>query len=566
MDKDLLTERDRLYILGVTEKGGTSRDHSFRSCQPYMYPLYKIHKLSIEQISLKIIPPARMVTASVNGPTYRIGIFLDSILKPVSMKYCRGELVKDSTEFLKYMESLNESGSVPKSTKLVALDVDALYPNIKIELALEAISDGLDTSSEYSDEQKKMIIELSKYALENSVVQFRGEWFKSTEGAPTGGPESPSIANLYVKYIIDKNIFVQENIKKLNMLRYRRRFLDDIWALWYGTYRTFDRFLDAFNKFGKTFGFTIKGDCSESVEFLDVTTSIEEGKITSKMYVKPTDSLRYLNRRSFHAPHTFSGIPYSQFRRASVICSNVTDRDSCIDKMVFKLCESGYSKEELKDPAKKAKNIHRKSILSDYGNSSKSEDDVITMVINRDSSLKKELQSFFERNKSEIANVIGDKRVIVAERRHANTSSLLFNKAGFSRERVERREHQRCDKSKLCKNCGLMNLVGRICCDGVDVVLDMKCCCITQSVIYVALCRHCKNGNYYFGQTQNSLQVRNRGHRYAFKTANSEYEKSALSIHVYENHIDKFGNELQNFNFGIVMQTSPSNLDKWEGY
>ena len=39
-----------------------------------------------------------------SGPTYRLGSFLDSLLKPVVQRYCKGELIKDSTEFLRAEE------------------------------------------------------------------------------------------------------------------------------------------------------------------------------------------------------------------------------------------------------------------------------------------------------------------------------------------------------------------------------------------------------------------------------------------------------------------------------
>ena len=40
----------------------------FRATVPYAYPLYKVHKLSAEQIINKTIPPARLVHATKEGP------------------------------------------------------------------------------------------------------------------------------------------------------------------------------------------------------------------------------------------------------------------------------------------------------------------------------------------------------------------------------------------------------------------------------------------------------------------------------------------------------------------
>ena len=113
-----------------------------------------------------------------------------------------------------------------------------------------------------------------------------------------------------------------------------------------------------------------------------------------------------------------------------------------------------------------------------------------------------------------------------------------------------------------------MNLTGTIAVGNMDIKLDMRCHCTSESVIYVALCKNCgdNDGNYYFGQTRNSLQVRNRGHRAAFKIENNEYEKSSLSMHTFEKHIDNFEKGLNNFDFGIVKKTSPCSLDKWEDY
>ena len=114
--------------------------------------------------------------------------------------------------------------------------------------------------------------------------------------------------------------------------------------------------------------------------------------------------------------------------------------------------------------------------------------------------LKKELHKFFDENKLELARLIGDKRIIVAERKHANAASLLFSKSGFFQTKMEVREPQKCAKSSRCKNCELMNLTWVISCNGVDIKVDMRCCCTTDGIIYVAICNYCIDWNFYFGQ------------------------------------------------------------------
>ena len=70
-ESGLLSPRDVFSICGVTEKGGMSHGHEFAVRKPYMYPLFKLHKLNEEKILQKIIPPTRMVTSGVGGPTYK---------------------------------------------------------------------------------------------------------------------------------------------------------------------------------------------------------------------------------------------------------------------------------------------------------------------------------------------------------------------------------------------------------------------------------------------------------------------------------------------------------------
>ena len=69
---------------------------------------------------------------------------------------------------------------------------------------MEALEDALRSCTEYSDDLINVVLPLVKFCLQNSVVHYRGKWFKSEDGVPTGGPESGSIANIYVKWMLDK--------------------------------------------------------------------------------------------------------------------------------------------------------------------------------------------------------------------------------------------------------------------------------------------------------------------------------------------------------------------------
>ena len=234
---------EHFIITGRTEKGGQSHNAEFVITKPHSYPLFKGHKLTKEDFENKKIPPHRMVTAAINGPTYRLGMFLNHILQPISDKYCEGEMVRDTTHFIQELKAMKESSSLPENDYLMGtLDVDALYPNIDRSLALGAIEHAVRSCTDYPDQVIQTIIDLCRFCLNNSVVHFRGRWFRSDEGVPTGGPESGSIANIYVKWMLDQHLLLNPVLNNLNKMSNRKRFLDDIWFIWLGTRDQFQAF------------------------------------------------------------------------------------------------------------------------------------------------------------------------------------------------------------------------------------------------------------------------------------------------------------------------------------
>ena len=83
---------------------------------------------------------------------------------------------------------------------------------------MEALEDALRSCTEYSDDLINVVLPLVKFCLQNSVVHYRGNWFKSEDGVPIGGPESGSIANIYVKWMLDKRLLIHPAIAPKNKM------------------------------------------------------------------------------------------------------------------------------------------------------------------------------------------------------------------------------------------------------------------------------------------------------------------------------------------------------------
>ena len=258
-----------------------------------------------------------------------------------------------------------ENGSELCNTNLIGtLDVEALYPSIKTEFVQVAIKHALQTCSNYSSSQIDMIVELVNFSINNAVIHYRGSWFAPIQGIPTGGSESGSIANIYVKWCLDTKILSSSTVVRYNKLSNRKRFLDDLFFLWNGSSRTFSMFLNAVNDVGCEYGIILKGEVDVIVNFLDISVMLVGHHFKTCLYVKPTDAKRYLHRKSDHSPHTFRSTPFSQFRRAVVICSDPNDRDHFMNNMMCKFVDSGYKKDELVVAQNKALQIDRTAVLA----------------------------------------------------------------------------------------------------------------------------------------------------------------------------------------------------------
>ena len=438
IEDGVFTTTELHSICGITENGGYSHHPDFQISMPYCYPLFKIHKLSKAQIAAKIIPPTRLVTSGTNGPTYRLEIFLENILNPVVEGYCQGEIIKGTTDFLQYLAK-QDSSELPEN--LAGIDVDALYPNIRRDLLHFAVEDALRTSSNHNEAEITAILELISLCLENSIVHYRDSWYNSKDGVPTGGTNSGNLANIYVKWILDKRILIHPKVAKHNKGRNgRARFLDDIFQNWYGTQEDFGLFLEAINDVGREMGFTVKGECGRSIVNLDVRITLDQSKYTTVLHTKPTDSKRYINRKSYHSRHTFKATPYSQFRRAVLICSNSTERVDAINYMIEKFLNSGYKLHELLVAKIKALSLDRTTILGLDGEmknsqsvTSSNESKTINFVINQNPRVRKSLTSILDDRHDDIIRLVGDTRVIISEKNHPSTEQLLFGKSSFSK-------------------------------------------------------------------------------------------------------------------------------------
>jgi hypothetical protein len=89
------------------------------------------------------------------------------------------------------------------------------------------------------------------------------------------------------------------------------RFIDDIDMKWIHSDKELDEFFEHANSIHPSIKFTHEMS-KTTMSFLDTTTTVKEGNMTTDLYFKSTDKHHYLSHSSCHPKHWFKSISFSQ--------------------------------------------------------------------------------------------------------------------------------------------------------------------------------------------------------------------------------------------------------------
>ena len=148
------------------------------------------------------------------------------------------------------------------------------------------------------------------------------------------------------------------------------RFIDDIFFIWTGKKDSLDHLISFTQNYSKSknMKFKIKFEIhlsTNEVHFLDVTVSLNHGKLRTTLFTKPTDSHFYLNTSSCHPSHVVKNVPKGQFIRLRRICSRKSDYLLNSEILCKKIIERGFHEKELKETVKQVAKMDRNELLRD---------------------------------------------------------------------------------------------------------------------------------------------------------------------------------------------------------
>ena len=203
---------------------------------------------------------------------------------------------------------------LPEESIICAIDVVGLYPSIPNEVDLRILRNVLEKRSN-KNVSTNTLIELAELVLQNNYFEFDERYLKQIRGTAIGTKFTPPYTVIYMAAVEDN---FQETLIKKPWLWWR--YIDDISMIWQHGEDELKIFLDKLNNFHPSIKFTCEYSC-EKVNYLDIQVIIREGKLTTDLYFKQTDSHQYLDPSSCHPYHFTKPIPYSQALRVNPICS-----------------------------------------------------------------------------------------------------------------------------------------------------------------------------------------------------------------------------------------------------
>ena len=275
---------------------------------------------------------------SVSGSIlHALGRYVDAELQIVVARL--PYVVRSSAD---YAQELNKLGKLPPDSKLFTMDANAMYTNINTDHALRVIREFLYTSPLTQDlpVNKEAILDGLRILMRHNVFRLEDAYYVQMDGTAMGTPPACMYATLY--YAIHEI----KIIKKFPQLRLYGRYIDDgngVWTPVPGRDNDADwtRFRTIVGQFG-----TLTWEFSElcnTLPFLDIQISIENGIITTRLYEKALNLYLYLPPSSTHSAGVTKGLVYGMVKRIYALTTHRNIAEQDIANLESRLVARGHS-------------------------------------------------------------------------------------------------------------------------------------------------------------------------------------------------------------------------------
>ena len=300
--------------------------HAMKNKEPA--PFYCIPKIHKTQLGSRPITAQHSYVLS--ALSRHLAEVLNEFVKP------NKDIGIDSKTTVKRLEELK----LPDQFVFLTYDVEACYPSIDIDDALQTLYDNLEIMRQENGAYTRLL----EMVMKKNFVKANGKLYLQKVGTATGTQVAPPFANLYL-YFKFKQVLSDPSI------HFQERFIDD-GLLLVKTKEDATRIMEGLNQASPL---NLTSDISDKAAiYLDIevykgTRYIAERKLDLKVYFKPTNKLLYLPAKSNHPGAMKTGIVRGEAIRTLRNTSSKTEWLKALNHIFKGLMARGYSPKAIKD-------------------------------------------------------------------------------------------------------------------------------------------------------------------------------------------------------------------------
>ena len=300
-----------------------------------------------------------------------------------------------------------------------------------------------------------------------------------------------------------------------------KRFIDDVLMLFTGSFEECEQLVNWLNslmpgvvKF--KFDFSL-----HKVEFLDLEIFLKDGRLTTNLYIKPTNKQLYLDFSSNHPEHCKIAIPYSQALRVVEKCSEEEDRETHFTQLKERFKIRNYPEKVITEKFEKAKKHDRRSLIFKNRKNRNGEAKKVRFIFTHNESNPpihkwvRMCKPLLERNA--VSKEIGSK-IQICTKQPKNLQAIL---GGFRGKRVSQNvpADAGCSKcERKCKvSCPLIKEGNKFQSTRTQKIYNIrqKVDCDSDWVIYLITCKKCSGQ--YVGKSKTKFKIRHSNHKQEVK-------------------------------------------------
>ena len=270
--------------------------------------------------------------SAINSFSYNLAKLLVPILQPIASSTAT---IESTRSFAKELQTLHFNHPI----YMASLDITSLYTNIPVDETIEITLDSLcDKNNMFVNLTRKQFKKMLELSSKDNVFYFNKELYRQTDGCAMGSPLSGTLANIFMSHHEQK--WLEDCPADFSPLWYRR-YQDDTFVI-FKDLEQVACFKDYLNTKHPNIKFTHETEINQSLNFLDLTITHENGRFTTHTFRKHTHTGLGTQYTSF-TPHSYkTNIILTLLHRAYITCSNWVNIHHEIEYLITYFRQNGY--------------------------------------------------------------------------------------------------------------------------------------------------------------------------------------------------------------------------------